>query len=130
MFNRRKFNRTRFNRLYYFSAIVPAEVYNPVLNYRLILSSPEMIPFRLVQSDDHKTPVPGLFPEVWFSSVGQPFRLTKGDVSEIGSGWYGVIPSQKDILGIAPLIMVVPPPVGGVDPCTIRIEIIPISGVV
>jgi hypothetical protein len=130
MFNRTKFNKFQFNRLYDFVVLTPAPVHTPVINYRLILASPEIIPFFLVQSSDHKTPAPGLVPQVLFSSAGQPFRFTKGVVSEIGSGWYGVMPSSQDILGIAPLLLFVPPPAAGVDPCTIRIEVIPISGVV
>jgi hypothetical protein len=130
MFNSFRYNRSRFNRSPYHITLIPATVRVPVLNYRMILASPEAVPFPLVFSSDHITPATGLAPQPLFSSAGNSFRPASGAVSEIGQGWYSITPASQDILGIAPLLLVVPSPQPGVDPCTVRIEIIPLSGVV
>lgn len=129
MFNQSRFNRFRFNRANSYVVLVSATVHVPVLSYRMILAAPESIPFFLVLSSDHKTPAIGLTPAPLISSAGAPFRSSVGTVSEIGQGWYGVVPTAQDILGMAPLLIVVPPPVVGVDHATVRVEIAPISGV-
>lgn len=130
MFNTAKFDGAQFNRLTQISPETPAGARAPVRIYRMILTSLDTIPFFLVHSSDHTTPAPGLNPEVFFSSAGQPFRVTNGDISEIGNGWYSITPLSEDILGISPLILFVPPVNSTIDPCTVRIEILPISGVV
>src|SRR5258707_9653466 len=54
------------------------------------------IPFFLVQSSDHISPLTGATPTVTVSKNGAAFAAPAGAVSEIANGWYKLTPSGAD----------------------------------
>lgn len=94
----------------------------------MILGSKENIPFFLVQSSDHETPATGLTPAVYLSNNAGPFRSARGAIHETGNGWY-YISGGLDANIVGPLLMEIPS-VGGADPSSRRLEIMPAAGTV
>jgi hypothetical protein len=54
------------------------------------------IPFMMVQSTDHLTPLAGAAPTVTISKNGAGFAAPAGIVAEIGNGWYKLTPTSAD----------------------------------
>jgi len=54
------------------------------------------LPFFMVQSSDHASPLTGAVPAVVISKNGAAFAAPAGAVAEIGNGWYKLTPTATD----------------------------------
>lgn len=63
------------------------------------------IPFLLVQSSDHISPLTGATVTVTLSKNGASFAAPAGTVSEVGNGWYVLTPATADTGTLGPLLL-------------------------
>jgi len=63
------------------------------------------IPFLMVSSSDHVSPVTGITPVVTISKNGAAFASPSGAVSEVGSGWYILAGNATDRNTIGELLI-------------------------
>lgn len=61
--------------------------------------------FLMISSDDHLTGKAGITPTVTISKNGGAFAAPSGVVSEIGNGWYKLVPAAADTNTVGPLIL-------------------------
>lgn len=61
--------------------------------------------FLMISNVDHISPATGLNPVVTLSKNGADFFTSAGAVSEIGNGWYQVIPNGIDFNTLGPLLL-------------------------
>lgn len=61
--------------------------------------------FLMISSVDHISPALGATPTVVLSKNGGAFAAAAGAVSEIGLGWYKVVPDADDFDTIGPLVL-------------------------
>lgn len=82
------------------------------------------LPFLMVQSVDHISPLTGAAPTVVLSKNGAAFASPAGAVAEIGNGWYKVAPNATDANTLGPLLLHAT--ASGADPADAVFEVGPI----
>lgn len=78
--------------------------------------------FLLVSSSDHISGVLGATPVVTISKNGASFATPTGTVSEIGNGWYKLIPSPEDVATLGPLLLHAT--ASGADPVDLEFRVV------
>ncbi len=61
--------------------------------------------FLMISSVDHISPAVGATPTVTLSKNGGAFGIATGAVSEIGFGWYKLVPNTSDFNTVGPLVV-------------------------
>ncbi len=80
------------------------------------------IVFAMVQSGDHVSALTGAAPTVTVSRNGGAFAAPAGAVSEIGSGWYKLVPAAADVSTNGALILHAA--ASGGDPADVRCQVV------
>ncbi|MGB9592074.1 MAG: hypothetical protein ACPL1K_06120, partial [Candidatus Kryptoniota bacterium] len=78
--------------------------------------------WRMVDSSDHITGKTGLSPTVVISKNGGSFIAVSGTVSEIGYGWYKLLPSATDVDTLGSLLLYAQ--ATGADPASQEYQVI------
>ena len=78
--------------------------------------------FLMVDANDHITGKTGLAPTVTISKNGGAFASPSGTVSEIGNGWYKLVPSAADVDTLGPLLLHAE--ATGADPADIEYQVV------
>jgi len=80
------------------------------------------IVFLMVDSTDHITGKTGLSPTVTISKNGGAFSSPSGTVSEIGNGWYKLIPASSDVDTLGALL--IHATATGADPVDLEYQVV------
>lgn len=78
--------------------------------------------FLLVSSSDHISGLTGASPVVTISKNGASFVAPTGTVSEIGNGWYKLVPGAADVGTLGPLLLHAT--ASGADPVDLEFRIV------